>query len=128
MKKILSALIGLSFIFALLKPAFVLAVDDETNKNILKNAITGAVTGAVATEATKDEKKEAATTTATQTAEEKHHHHKGHRDNDDDDKDHDKDHKKFVKDKKRPYGWDQGKKTGWGGGDEPPGLAKKHDR
>lgn len=24
-----------------------------------------------------------------------------------------------------PAGWSQGKKTGWGGGAEPPGLAKK---
>src|SRR6266404_5401261 len=24
-----------------------------------------------------------------------------------------------------PSGWDQGKKKGWNGGDEPPGLAKK---
>lgn len=25
-----------------------------------------------------------------------------------------------------PPGWSHGKKTGWRGGDEPPGLAKKH--
>ncbi len=25
-----------------------------------------------------------------------------------------------------PKGWDEGKKKGWNGGDEPPGLAKKH--
>ena len=132
MKKTTSMLIVLSFAFVLLKPAFVLAVDDDANRRILKDAVTGAVTGAVATEATKDEKKDTATTAAAQTAQatEEKHHHKGHHhdDDDDDDKDHDKDHKKFVKDKKRPHGWDQGKKTGWGGGNEPPGLEKKHDK
>ena len=45
----------------------------------------------------------------------------------------DKDHKnhgyknKKHKQKDRPYGWDQGKKTGWGDDDVPPGQAKKLD-
>lgn len=33
--------------------------------------------------------------------------------------------KKEKKDKDRPYGWDQGKKKGWDGGDEPRGWDKK---
>lgn len=95
-------------------PAYA-AENDEANKNILKNAIQGAITGAVATEATKDEGKAAAAQTA-EDAKAKHDKKKG-----------EKNFHPKKKDKKRPHGWDQGKKTGWNGGDEPPGLAKKHD-
>lgn len=101
------------------------ATVDEQNQKILRDAVIGAVTGAVATQATKDEPRiaeEAATTLeggqSKDSAKEK-------------GKKHAK--KNFSKkdkhahkhDKKRPYGWDQGKKTGWGDGDVPPGLAKK---
>ncbi len=34
--------------------------------------------------------------------------------------------RRHDRDSGRPPGWDRGKKTGWGGGAEPPGLAKKH--
>ena len=113
-----TSLITLMFIALFLSgttPSF--SADDEANKKILKDAITGAVTGAVAVEATKDEgKKEAVSNAADQAGKAKeavHGKSKKHKN-------------RFVKNKKRPYGWDQGKKTGWGGGDEPPGLAKKN--
>ncbi len=82
---------------------------DEAGKEVLKDAIIGAITGAAATEATTD---------STTVAENKGGEAK----------------KNFTvkrskKDKSRkgscPPGWDKGKKTGWGGKDLPPGLAKK---
>ena len=83
------------------------AADDQTNKQILRDALVGAVTGAVAAEATKDE---AVTAVAAQ---------EGKQVTDTTNK------RKKKKHKMRPHGWDQGKKTGWGDGDVPPGLAKK---
>ena len=84
------------------------AADAEANKKILRDALVGAVTGAVAVEATEvsDGK----------------HHHQGR------DRKHPAKknfHEKKKKDKKRPHGWDMGKKTGWGDKDIPPGLAGK---
>ena len=123
MKKILC----LSFLLAALllpKPCF--SATDEENKKILKDAIVGAVTGAVAVEATKDEKAPApapAATTAPGEAKKNFWHKKRHHHEDDDDDDQGEHHHK--KDKKRPHGWDMGKKTGWGDKDVPPGLAKK---
>lgn len=48
---------------------------------------------------------------------------KGHGDEHDKGKHFDRDH---DADSGRPPGWSHGRKTGWKGGDEPPGLAKKH--
>ena len=100
MKKTFFVLVLMS---GLCVPETVFAAADEQNKQILKDAIVGAVTGAVAAEATKN-RPEAATS---------------------DDK---TKHQNFTKKKhkKRPHGWDMGKKTGWGGKDVPPGLAKKN--
>ncbi len=83
---------------------------EDTNKEILKQAIQGAITGAVAS-GDKDTAK-AVEEAATDKAKDKV-------------KDKSKKNNFVKKKKKRPYGWDQGKKTGWGEGDEPPGLAKK---
>ena len=96
------------------------AADDEANKKILKDAIVGAVTGAVAVEATKEDAPAPAVQSAVSEPEkaaklEKEKYKK----------------KNFgwkKKDKKRPHGWDMGKKTGWGEGDEPPGLSKKNKK
>ena len=102
------------------------AIDAE-NQKILKDAVVGAVTGAVAAEATKDTPEVTSNVVAGTTPSDtehhkhknfthKHHHHdKG---GDDDDQGH-------HKDKKRPHGWDMGKKTGWHGKDTPPGQSKK---
>ena len=90
------------------------AADEETNKKILKDAIVGAITGVAAVEATKDD---AAVSSAAGKAEKTEKDGKGPK----------KNFGKKKKDKKRPYGWDQGKKTGWGDSDVPPGLAKKKD-
>ena len=109
MKKIPLLIIGL---FLISKP--VLAADDATNKKILKDAIVGAVTGAVATEATQPPQSNFKPKKW----------HKHHHDDDDDDQGENHHHKK---DKKRPHGWDMGKKTGWGNKDVPPGLAKKDE-
>ena len=105
-----------TFLFALtmlfVSPAFCLT--DDQNKKILKDAVVGAVTGAVAVEATKDEPKASESASTTPSAA-------------DSERSRDK-HKNFShkhKDKKRPHGWDMGKKTGWGDSDVPPGLAKK---
>ena len=102
----------LIWIVALLWISTAFAQTEDPNNKILKDAVVGAVTGAVAVEATKDEPSPAAGAPATP-AEEKHHKHKNFT-------------QKHHKDKKRPYGWDQGKKTGWGDSDVPPGQAKKN--
>ncbi len=109
MKKAASLFL-LAVLFA--SPAFCLT--DEQNKKVLKDAVVGAITGAVATEATKDEPEPVSSTPAAEAKAEAQTHEK-------------KKHKNFShkKDKKRPHGWDMGKKTGWGDSDVPPGLAKK---
>ena len=99
------------------------AADEEANKKILKDAIVGAVTGAVAVEATKEGApivSEALPVTAVEDSGVKRHQYR-------DKKHHPKKnfHEKKKKDKKRPHGWDMGKKTGWGDKDVPPGLAGK---
>ena len=84
------------------------ANDPETNKKILKDAIQGAITGAVASSATADESAGTSTVTITDTTPDV------------------APGDKNAPSGKRPPGWDKGKKTGWDGGDEPPGLAKKN--
>jgi hypothetical protein len=110
--------IGMLVIAAAFLPSAARA-EDDANKKVLKDAVQGALTGAVAAEATKDEAPapEAATAGGAPSKDREKKaagkaHGKGRKD---------KDHK----DKDRPHGWDQGKKTGWGDSDVPPGLAKK---
>lgn len=116
MKKIIATL----FVFAVSIPSAALAQDEDPNKKILKDAIVGAFTGAVATEASKDGVASQSTTKAVTDAL-----------SSSSDKESDKEDRvkknfgKKKKHKKRPYGWDQGKKTGWGDGDIPPGLRDK---
>ncbi len=116
MKKIITVL----FLFSVFIPGAALAQDEDPNKKILKDAIVGALTGAVATEASKDGVSSQSTTKAVTDAL-----------SSSSDKESDKQDKvkknfgKKKKIKKRPYGWDQGKKTGWGDGDVPPGLRDK---
>ncbi len=40
----------------------------------------------------------------------------------------DRDHGRDFHRNGNPPGWEHGRKTGWRGGNEPPGLARKHDR
>jgi hypothetical protein len=99
------------------------AADSETDKKILKDALVGAVTGAVAVEASNGAPAQtAAPQTPVLSEKEK--------------KSQERYEKKMreraaelakreERKKKRPRGWEMGKKEGWGGGDEPPGLAKK---
>ncbi len=116
MKKIISLLFALS----LLIPKASFSQDEDPNKKILKDAIVGAVTGAVASEASKNDANAQPTASAVKDAL-----------SSSSDKESDKDDKvkknfgKKKKNKKRPHGWDQGKKTGWGDGDVPPGLRDK---
>ena len=99
---------------------------EDPNKVILKRAVQGAVTGAVAAEFAKDDGKEnkgsdsdAAESIADALTT------KSSSENGEDDDSHGKKHKhKKSKEGWRPPGWDKGKKTGWEGGDEPPGLQK----
>ena len=97
---------------AFLAPKTSFAAPDEQNKKTLKEAVVGAVTGAVAVEATKEDDVPASASSEDSGG---------------------KAHKNFSTRKRhphrhddgdRPYGWSQGKKTGWGGKDLPPGLAK----
>jgi len=105
---------------ALLAPPAFCATAEENNK-ILKDAIVGAITGAVSTEGSKDGSNTAMSEAVTKTTDsdidkkDRHRHgkHKNH-----------KDKKKNFKPKKRPHGWDMGKKTGWGGKDVPPGKQE----
>jgi hypothetical protein len=111
----------------------VTAPPEDPNKIILKRAVQGAVTGAVAAEMAKDdqkkesgeswwdklfggksdEKSETAPLKTTSSA------------------DKIKKSKDIKEGKKpegwRPPGWDQGKKTGWGDEDVPPGWSKRRD-
>lgn len=94
---------AVSLVLALLSlPAKATAADDETNKKILRDAAVGAMTGAAAAEATKDEPKEKPKEAPKDKKAKKH----------------------ASKEGRRPPGWDRGKKTGWDGGSEPPGLRK----
>jgi hypothetical protein len=93
-------------------------VQPDPTKTVLKRAVQGAITGAVAAEFAKDDGDDK----------------KG--DNDgggigdalsslagggENEADHDGHKHKRSKEGRRPPGWDRGKKTGWGGGDVPPG-------
>lgn len=104
----------LILMFAMLLASPVFSATYEENKKILKDAIVGAITGAVSTEATKEDS--VAGVAASEADVHKHEKKKNknfsHKD---------------KKEKRRPHGWDMGKKTGWGNKDVPPGLAKKGD-
>ncbi len=105
---------------------------EDPNKTILKRAVQGAITGAVAAEVAGGENgnnsgssvekivNQATTRASSQTSDE------------DDDRDYGKKqkHKKSKEghEDRRPPGWDRGKKTGWNGGDVPPGHQDRDDR
>ncbi len=103
-------------------------VQQDPTKTILKRAVQGAITGAVAAEFAKDDGKDDGSKDSGdgggigEVVEKL----TGNEDENDDDHDDDDDgwdkskHKKSKEDH-RPPGWDRGKKTGWGGGDVPPG-------
>ena len=116
MKRILFATIVL---LGACTPNVSFAATTEENKNILKDALVGAMTGTAAVLGTNEDAPAASSTPAADEAKKegsknfssrKHHHH-----DDDQGEDHDDDRHHKHKDKKRPHGWDMGKKTGWGG-------------
>ena len=113
MKRILfTALIAVGFFAS--QTSF--AATTEENKNILKDALVGAMTGTAAVLGTNEDTSVASTPAKNFSIRKRHHH--------DDDDDYDGDHHHKHKDKKRPHGWDMGKKMGWGGKDTPPGQTK----
>jgi len=100
-------------------------VQQDPTKTILKRAVQGAITGAVAAEFAKDDGKDGGSKDSGDGGgiSEAVGRLAGHEDEDgdhDDDHGHKHKHKKSKEDH-RPPGWDRGKKTGWGGGDVPPG-------
>lgn len=109
------------FTFAMLLASSAFCATAEENNKILKDAIVGAITGAVSTEGSKDSSGTAVTEAVTDATDsdsddKDEHHHGKHK--------HHKDKKNNFKPKKRPHGWDMGKKTGWGGKDVPPGKQE----
>ena len=124
------ALFVMVVLFGVCAPNVSFAATAEENKSILKNALVGAMTGTAAVLGSKEDAPAAASTSAVAAEEKeasknfsgrKRHHH----DDDDQGEDSDGGHHHKHKEKKRPHGWDMGKKTGWGDKDTPPGLAKK---
>lgn len=112
-----------------LQPVATAPSANEANKTVLKRAIQGAVTGAVAAEMSSDGPKKGGsgsmasntidTKSITQSVSSISNTSKE-----------DTGHVQRKKSKKskvghRPPGWDRGRKEGWGGDDEPPGLARK---
>lgn len=105
----------------------------DPNKTILKRAVQGAITGAVAAHVAGDNSEKdsgggaiesVASALSQDSSSDK-------EDADEDDENDDSGEGKKHKHKKskggsRPPGWDRGKKTGWGGGDVPPGH-QEHD-
>lgn len=103
----------------------VIPPQEDPNKVILKRAVQGAVTGAVAAEFAKDDGKKSGDSGAAESVADALTQ-KSSSDDDDDNQGKKHKHKK-SKEGWRPPGWDRGKKTGWGGGDVPPGHQDRED-